>query len=100
MPSYLPTFFKLSGYNKFEYKPRYYSAEKERNEARERRIEFKKKHFERNSQITDQIRRERTAVRKKYMLISNLIRLTLIILFVLVAYLLARYFGLLWQSVN
>ncbi|MEA3495694.1 MAG: hypothetical protein U9R42_06635 [Bacteroidota bacterium] len=98
MANSLPSFFKLPTYYSFDYKPRFYDKEKKQREAQKRRINFNQKSFHRNSNITDQIYREREDSKRKMRFLSLAIRTALVILFVIIAFLLAKYFGLLIES--
>ena len=94
----LPTFFKLPSYNEFNYIPRYYDKEKADREARRKKLKFRSKLQATNPEITDQIHRSKLDSARGMRMISTLIRIALIVLFVIVALLIARSFGLLWLS--
>ncbi|MBC8344594.1 MAG: hypothetical protein ISR55_04850 [Bacteroidetes bacterium] len=98
MVSRLPTFFKLPGYNVFEYRPRYFDEKKDRREKAERSIKIKKRAFERDSILVDNFRRDKADIRKKSILLSNIIRIIIVILFCGICYYLAQAFGLLWNT--
>ena len=88
MASKLPSFIRLPGHNKFEYKPRYYDPNEERREATRKRISFRKRHFQSDSPISDQFKREKVDIRKRYALVTILIRVVIVILLVAMVYLL------------
>ncbi|MFC2114676.1 hypothetical protein ACFLRI_04945 [Bacteroidota bacterium] len=97
MASRLPTLFKLPGYTIFEYRPRFYNADKDKMEERKRKLKFKEHAFQRDSALVGQFKRERVDIRRKSILISNIIRIVLIILFCALCYYLAVSLGLLWK---
>jgi hypothetical protein len=94
MASRLPSFIKLPGHNVFEYKPRYY---KEGLQKDSERISFRKKDFQEESKIYSAFHREKADIRRKYALFSRLIRIAIIILLVVIAYLIAKGMGIIWE---
>ncbi len=95
MASRLPTMFKLPGYTVFEYRPRYYDEKKDRREKTRRSIKIKERAFERDSILVDNFRKEKVDIRKKSILLSNIIRTVIVVLFCAICYFIARAFGLL-----
>ncbi|MBT3302742.1 MAG: hypothetical protein HOD63_03495 [Bacteroidetes bacterium] len=95
MASRLPTMFKLPGYTIFEYRPRYYDEKKDRREKTRRSIKIRERAFERDSILVDNFRKEKVDIRKKSILLSNIIRTVIVVLFCAICYFIARAFGLL-----
>ncbi len=94
----LPSFFRLPAHNVFHYEPRFYDPKKEEREKRLKRIRFRKKHFESNSPIYNSIREAHRKERHDTLMLSRIIRWVLLFLFFIMAYLLARYLGILVSS--
>ena len=95
MASRLPTMFKLPGYTIFEYRPRYYDEKKDRREKTRRSIKIRERAFERDSILVDNFRKEKVDIRKKSILLSNIIRTVIVVLFCAICYFIARAFGFL-----
>lgn len=75
MANKLPSFIKLPGYYKFEYKPRYYDPKKEEREEKRKRIELKpggQKEY--HSNIAGQLKRQRIVHRRQKVRINNGVR--------------------------
>lgn len=96
----LSTIFKIPSHNRFNYQPRYYDPDKERfNEAR-RNISFRRHSFDKNPNISGHIARQKATDRPGLKLVFRLIRLAIIILIVVIAYLLATRINLLLKLLD
>lgn len=97
MTSKLPSFIRLPGYNQFEYKLRYHDPNKEHRENPRRRIKFTTKHFQSDSPLTDQFKRQKVYSGKKFALVTIVIRVIIILLIVGIIWLLFHGVSLMKQ---